>query len=852
MEKKDLLYNYNEIQKDMIKSILFQQNSIPAVSEIISSADFDNDKYQAIYKSCLEMYSLKEKITQATLYNHLKKERNIDLTIDDAILFTSPPLDPPISLANILKTKSVINSAIKMSNNSIKELNDGNTPLETLGKLQTESAELSYRLNSDGEKTLKDEIFELKEEILKDKGEEVYVIPSPYETLNKYINKGFMPEQLITIGARTGVGKALDIRTPILTKDGWKTMKDIKVGDIVYGKDGKETRVIFATEIQYNRECYMLNFSNRTSLIADAEHLWEASNYLERRENTCSIYSTKEMFETQRVNKDKRVNYSISKTNPLIFTHNDKDIDLPIDPYILGYWLGDGLTRSLKICGDNKDLDNLTQEMDRAGYYYRIKTEDNLFELKFSLFENVSEVYRLEYGKDSLLNRFKNLGLIMNKHIPDIYKKSSTKQRTEILKGLLDSDGCVSKAGRQEFGVTRKALFEDALEIANSLGITPFVNKVKKIKGATEETSNAYSFSFKSDKAYFKLKRKRDRVLSNNNQRLGKIYINSIEKTTSVPVKCIQVDNEDHIYLAGKSLIPTHNTVVATQTAATACALGKSVLFFSLEMSSEQLIKRIAACHGNIMLSLLRPRDDRDNDTKNKISNVMDEISKWKLKIIDSPDVTMEKIRSIAQQTAQSEDGLDMIIIDYLQLISTKGNYNRNRQETVAEISRGCKMMAKELGVPVMVLVQLNREMKGEDPDRLPGKEDIRESAAIAADSDIVLIIHRKSKDDSTDPKALFILDKNREGASDKKFLMRCVLEKNIFQDLKKEANSLNEDEFFGPIPNDKNNDEIPNENVEPPTDFANVQDVKNWGLDNEEDTNLSDSLDDYDIFGGM
>lgn len=599
------------------------------------------------------MYSLKEKITQATLYNHLKKERNIDLTIDDAILFTSPPLDPPISLANILKTKSVINSAIKMSNNSIKELNDGNTPLETLGKLQTESAELSYRLNSDGEKTLKDEIFELKEEILKDKGEEVYVIPSPYETLNKYINKGFMPEQLITIGARTGVGKALDIRTPILTKDGWKTMEDIKVGDIVYGKDGKETNVIFATEIQYNRECYRLHFSNNDTIIADAEHLWELY-----KDNKSSILKTKYIIDTYS-------NYFIYKP--------------------------------MKI--DNTDI---------------------------------------------------------NKEC------------------------------------------------------------------------------FYTDKN-------------------SKIYINKIEKTNSVPVKCIQVDNKDHIYLAGKSLTPTHNTVVATQAASTACALGKSVLFFSLEMSSEQLIKRIAACHGNIMLSLLRPRDDRDNDTKNKISDVMDEISKWKLKIIDSPDVTMEKIRSISQQTAQSEDGLDMIIIDYLQLISTKGSYNRNRQETVAEISRGCKMMAKELGVPVMVLVQLNREMKGEDPDRLPGKEDIRESAAIAADSDIVLIIHRKSKDDSTDPKALFILDKNREGASDKKFLMRCVLEKNIFQDLKKEANSLNESEFFGPLPNNENNGEAKDKTpVEPPTDFANVQDVKNWGLDDEEDSGLSDSIDDYDIFGGM
>lgn len=653
MEKKDLMYNYNEIQKEVIKSILFQQSSIPAVSEIISSDDFSNDKYRAIYISCLELYSLKEKITQATLFNHLKETKNIDLTLDDAILFTSPPLDPPTSLAEILKKKSVVNTAIDMYNTSIKELSESNTPLETLGKTQAESAKLSYRLNSGGEKTLEEEVLEIKEDILKDKGEEVYVIPSPYESLNKYINKGFMPEQLVTVGARTGIGKALDIRTPILTKDGWKTMKDINVGDIVYGKDGKETKVIFATEIQYNRECYKLHFSNHDTIIADAEHLWE-------------LYKHNKSF--------------ILKTEEILDDYNNYFIYKP-----------------LKI----KD-----KEIENQEYFYT--NEDN------------------------------------------------------------------------------------------------------------------------------------------------KIYINNIEKIESIPVKCIQVDNEDHIYLAGKSLIPTHNTVVATQCAATACALGKSVLFFSLEMSGEQLIKRIAACYGNIMLSLLKPRNDRDEDTKQKISEVMDEISNWKLKIVDEPDVTMEKIRSISQQTAQSENGLDMIIIDYLQLISTKGSYNRNRQETVAEISRGCKMMAKELGVPVMVLVQLNRELKGEAPDRLPGKEDIRESAAIAADSDIVLIIHRKNKDDSTDPKALFILDKNREGASDKKFLMRCVLEKNIFQDLKKEAASLNESDFFGSQENGESEDKK-EVKKEPPTDFGNVQDVKDWGLEDNNTEDMSDNeFDSYDIFGDM
>ena len=145
----------------------------------------------------------------------------------------------------------------------------------------------------------------------------------------------------------------------------------------------------------------------------------------------------------------------------------------------------------------------------------------------------------------------------------------------------------------------------------------------------------------------------------------------------------------------------------------------------------------------------------------------------------------MEHINAICQQKAQSSIGVDLIIIDYLGLISTKGMRKSNRQEIVAEISRGCKLLSRKVGCSVMVLAQLNRESKDDAEDRIPTKADIKESGAIASDSDVVLVIHRKTNDDSTDPKGLIILDKHRGGPSDKKIQVRCVLEKNIFQDIK-------------------------------------------------------------------
>jgi dnaB-like helicase N terminal domain len=226
-------------------------------------------------------------------------------------------------------------------------------------------------------------------------------------------------------------------------------------------------------------------------------------------------------------------------------------------------------------------------------------------------------------------------------------------------------------------------------------------------------------------------------------------------------------------------------TVLATQCAAEACAKGKSVLYFSLEMPKEELYQRIAACYGNICLRHMEPGAYRTNDVRQRIEDTKLAMKSWHLDVRDESDITMEHINAICQQKAQSSIGVDLIIIDYLGLISTKGMRKSNRQEIVAEISRGCKLLSRKVGCSVMVLAQLNRESKDDAEDRIPTKADIKESGAIASDSDVVLVIHRKNNDDSTDPKGLIILDKHRGGPSDKKIQVRCVLEKNIFQDIK-------------------------------------------------------------------
>lgn len=223
-------------------------------------------------------------------------------------------------------------------------------------------------------------------------------------------------------------------------------------------------------------------------------------------------------------------------------------------------------------------------------------------------------------------------------------------------------------------------------------------------------------------------------------------------------------------------------SVIATQSAISACVANKSVAIFSLEMSEFEVFDRCLSTMSLVELSAIRTRP-LDDDESLRFSESKKRLREFKLYVDDTPNATIDYIRNKAVRLAQSPQGLDMVIIDYLQLVTTSGRKGQSRQEAVAEMSRSMKILAKQLNIPIMILVQLNREGKDDAEDRLPKISDIRESAAIAADSDVIILIDRKLTSDEIDPKALFIIGKNRNGQPGKKISVRCGLEFAMFID---------------------------------------------------------------------
>lgn len=194
----------------------------------------------------------------------------------------------------------------------------------------------------------------------------------------------------------------------------------------------------------------------------------------------------------------------------------------------------------------------------------------------------------------------------------------------------------------------------------------------------------------------------------------------------------------------------------------------KAVAVFNLEMSAEQLANRILQSLGQIDGFKMRTGRLEHNDWK-KLNEAISKLSNANLFLDDTPGITIGEIRSKCRRLYNSENGLGLVVIDYLQLISGSGKNAGNRQQEVSEISRSLKTMALELGVPVIALAQLSRAVEARE-DKRPIMSDLRESGSIEQDADIVSFLFRedyynkeKRRDDNASISE-FIIGKNRSG----------------------------------------------------------------------------------------
>jgi replicative DNA helicase len=242
------------------------------------------------------------------------------------------------------------------------------------------------------------------------------------------------------------------------------------------------------------------------------------------------------------------------------------------------------------------------------------------------------------------------------------------------------------------------------------------------------------------------------------------LQIAAVRRVRSVPVRCVEVDNPAHLYLAGRGMVPTHNSTLGLDFMRS-CSIKHRMasVIFSLEMSKSEIVMRLLSAEAKIKLADMRSGRMSDDDWT-RLARRMSEISEAPLYIDDSPNLTMMEIRAKARRLRQKAD-LKLVVVDYLQLM-TSGKRHESRQVEVSEFSRHLKLLAKELEVPVIAISQLNRGPE-QRTDKKPMLSDLRESGSLEQDADMVILLNRPDAFERDDPRggeADLILAKHRNG----------------------------------------------------------------------------------------
>jgi replicative DNA helicase len=638
-------------------------------------------------------------------------------------------------------------------------------------------------------------------------------VPTGIRDLDELTN-GLQAGQMVVIAARPGVGKALALDTPVATPSGWTTMGEVAVGDQVIGSDGRPTTVVAATEVMAGRPCYEVHFSDGSVIVADAQHQWLTDTRASRKsaqaaraqyngyrnqQTFAAVRTTEDIARTLRCEaKDGRLNHSVTNAAPLDLP----DAALPLPSYALGVWLGDGTSAGAHYTSADPEIaayieaEGLVVEWTSTNLRYLMRLParaavearpcpmcGELFVPKTSQAQTCGKTCggklraagvagrtatcpdcggpsaglvqcqscRNEHG--SMQGLLRSLGVLGDKHIPTAYLRASVSQRRALLAGLMDTDGTVAPNGVLQFAVTNRRLAEDTRELIASLGHRVGMT-TKQVPGRGEASSTCYTLTFSTEDEVFRLERKKllhkERGARTFTAR-GVRFITEVRPIGSVPVRCIEVDAEDHLFLAGRGFIPTHNSTLGLDIARSATVKHHlPAAIFSLEMSKHEITMRLLSAEAKVPLHHMRAGTLSDEDWA-KLARRMGEIADAPLYIDDSPNMTMMEIRAKARRLKQRND-LKLVVIDYLQLM-TSGKRVESRQQEVSEFSRALKLLAKELEVPVIAMSQLNRGSE-QRQDKKPMLSDLRESGSIEQDADMVMMIHREDMYEKESPRA--------------------------------------------------------------------------------------------------
>lgn len=477
------------------------------------------------------------------------------------------------------------------------------------------------------------------------------------------------------IAGNSGAGKALALDTPVPTPSGWSSMGEVRIGDTIFDESGSQCQIINSTDVMYGRPCYRVELSDGTVFVADAEHRWETETAKARHsENQAKQKGRSKPRPLKRYGSDQThkrtfsrvvTTEEISKTLRHKRTHNRDEVNhailtsgpiqmpeelLPLSPYVLGAWLGDG---------------------SRADGRFTCAEIELLSLLRAEGISVAANQTKYQYNLKGIRPVLRSLGVLGMKHIPMSYRRSSENQRLALLQGLMDTDGtCCKRSGRCELTLTNRWLAENALELICSLGIKATMKESDaKLNGNV--VGRRFRIGFFSELPVFRLTRKLARQKTSGfNGVTKRRYIVSCEKVDSVPVRCIEVNSPSHLFLVGKTFVPTHNSAMMCNIAKQNGRAGIPGTICSLEMSKELLLIRMAMEDPKIRGLELTERTIKNQQKMSDLKYAMNQFRSLPIFIIEGVN-DIFRLDRISRKLAVDR-GCKWTLFDYIQLGKTK------------------------------------------------------------------------------------------------------------------------------------------------------------------------------------
>lgn len=349
------------------------------------------------------------------------------------------------------------------------------------------------------------------------------------------------------------MGKLLLLSTKIPTPIGFTTMGDVQIGDEVFDENGHICNVVGKSQVDYDEQAYRITFKDGTVVEAGARHQWAGEKTAGNR--VPCVMTTEELYGRKKDGNSYRFRIPIAKCVDY------PERELPVEPYLMGYWLGNGHATKPEITVCTKDIDEVIAKI--TPYHEINKSWDNVGD---------SKIFRINDLKPILLKSFHD------KKIPDEYLISSKEQRLRLLQGLMDSDGSIStRKGQAIYCSTERELSESVSSLLWSLGIKNAIstsectqradwNKPSRECGRVKTGQICYEVKFTAfdDVPVAGLTRKlANRIPRNENTRSHYRYIDKIEPIDNQGMQCIQVNSSSHLYLCTETYLPTHNSELA-------------------------------------------------------------------------------------------------------------------------------------------------------------------------------------------------------------------------------------------------------------------------------------------------